>query len=106
MYWNDAALICLGQVPECERCHDCFFQWVDVVSALMQNISNLRLQISSVLEENFNNTSVNDIEMEIELLLGDLEQGNMTLNSINIQLSSVDELQEAVYTVCTLYCNK
>ena len=95
-----------GQVPDCERCHDCFFQLDDEINNLTRRISELQSEIDYLTEEYFNNTDTDIIMMEIDQLLADLEEINNTLNSFNLQESSLDELQQMIINVsaCIIIC--
>lgn len=88
-----------GQVPNCERCHECFFQWDNDINYLRRRISDLQLQISNLLEANFNNTSVDLIQMEFDLLIAELQQANDSFNSITLQESSVEQLHQMIINV-------
>lgn len=96
---SGTVIIFAGQVPNCEQCHECFFQWDDVINDLRQGITDLQLRISNLTETYFNNTDENDIQMEINLLLTDLQEANDSLNTITLQESSVDELQQMIINV-------
>ena len=89
---NDETLY-TGQAPEC------FFHWNDEISELRRRISDLHVELDYLIVEYFNNTDEEFIMMEIDQLLDDLEQANDTLNSINLQESSVEELQQMIINV-------
>lgn len=88
-----------GQVPNCERCHECFFQWDDNIIVLRQRITGLQSQISNLTEVYFNGSDVDSIWIEISLILIDLQRANETLNSITLQERAVEELQQMIVNV-------
>ena len=86
-------------MPVCERCHDCFFQWDDIINDLRQRVARLHSQTISLTQLYFDNYTVNEIILEINQLLADLQQANESLNTISLQESSLDELQQTVISV-------
>lgn len=88
-----------GQVPNCERCHECFFEWDAIINDLRQRIADLQSQIRNLTQTYFNSTDEETISMEINYLLMDLWQANDSLNAISLQESSVDEIQQMIISV-------
>ena len=88
-----------GQVPDCERCHECFFQWDAIINVLRQRIADLQLQIRNLTQTYFNGTDEETISMEINYLLMDLWQANDSLNTITLRESSVDHIQQMIIRV-------
>ena len=86
-------------MPVCERCHDCFFQWDGIINELRQRIARLHSQTISLTQFYFDNYTVDEIIMETNQLLGDLQQANESLNTINVQESSLEELQQTIINV-------
>jgi dihydroorotate dehydrogenase len=86
-------------VPVCERCHDCFFQWDDVINDLRQRIARLHSQTISLTQFYFDNYTVDEIVVEINQLLADLQQANESINTINLQESSLEQLQQIIINV-------
>ena len=86
-------------MPVCERCHDCFFQWDNIINDLRQRIATLHLQTISLTQFYFDNYTVDEIILEINQLSTDLQQANESLNAINLQESSLEELQQTIINV-------
>ena len=86
-------------MPVCERCHDCFFQWDDIINDLRQRIVRLHSQTISLTQFYFGNYTVDEITLEVNQLLADLQQANESLNTINLQESSLEELQQTIINV-------
>ena len=89
----------VGQVPSCERCHDCFFQWDDIINDLRRRIADLHSQTISLTQFYFSNYTVDEILLETNQLLADLQQANESLNTINLQENSLEELQLTIINV-------
>ena len=88
-----------GQVPNCERCHECFFEWDVIINDLRQRIADLQSQIRNLTQAYFNGTDEETISMEINYLLMDLWQANDSLNTISLRESSVDQIQQMIINV-------
>lgn len=86
-------------MPNCERCHECFFEWDIAINDLRQRIADLQLQIHNLTQTYFNNTDEENILMEINLLLVELQQANDSLNTITLQENSVDQIQQMIVNV-------
>ena len=86
-------------MPVCERCHDCFFQWDDIIKNLRQRVAHFHSQTVSLTQFYFDNCTVDEIILEINQLLADLQQANESINTINLQESSLDELQQTIINV-------
>ena len=86
-------------MPVCERCHDCFFQWDDIINDLRQKIASLHSQTISLTQFYFDNYTVDEIILETNQLLADLQQANESLNTISLQESSLEELQQTIINV-------
>ena len=86
-------------MPVCERCHDCFFQWDDIINDLRQRIASLHSQTISLTQFYFDNHTVDEIVLDINQLLADLQQANESLNTISLQESSLKELQQTIINV-------
>lgn len=89
----------VGQVPVCERCHDCFFQWDNIINDLRWRIADLHSQTISLTQLYFSNYTVDEILLETNQLLTDLQQANESLNTINLQESSLEQLQQTIINV-------
>lgn len=85
-----------GRVPDCERCHECFFQWHDVIGNLSVIVNGLQSQITSLISSYYNNHTANSVQTEITLLLDQLNLANQTLNEINIQETDIDNLNQVL----------
>ena len=95
-------LLDAGQVPDCERCQECFFNWDDIINDLRWRIANLHSHTIFLTQIYFSNYSVDEIFLETNLLLVDLQEANETLNTINLQESSPEELQRNILNVSLL----
>ena len=91
----------IGRVPNCERCQDCFFQWPEVIGNLSLIVDNLQYQITSLILTYYNNHTVSSVETEIMMLLDQLILANQILNSITIQETDIDNLNQVLSYVST-----
>ena len=82
-----------GQVPNCERCHDCYFQWYDIVNMLASRISDLRMQVQSLITTYYNGHTLESIQNEIDLLLSQLDNATVVINSITLNENDVAVLE-------------
>lgn len=92
----------LGQVPNCERCHECYFQWYDITSELASRVSALFTNTQSLLTTYYNGHTMESIQREIDLLLGQLENATLTLGRITLSEGDITDLEQVIMQVCVL----
>lgn len=91
--------LCTGKVPDCERCHECFFQWHDIISSLLSDATALQASIEALITDNYNGYTVSAIESEVEKLLQQLVEANQSLSSITLQSEDIDDLERSLSEV-------
>lgn len=100
--WSPLFFYLPGRVPDCERCHECFFQWDDIVSNITNEISVLQTRVELLITLNYDGYTIAGIEMEVAFLLNQLSQANQSLNSITLQTSSVIAAKASLTQVSNL----
>ena len=88
----------IGAAPNCSRCHDCFFQWNDILIDLSTNASLLLTRTQQVLSyySGYDVKSILDIVGTVE---SRINITNQTLKSISIHtdlLNHIDTILKEV----------
>lgn len=90
----------VGQVPNCERCHDCYFQWFDIINNLTVRADSLQSTITRLITTYYNGHTEESLMAELVMLMEQLDQVNQTLSNITLEGSDVDVLEEILTRVC------
>lgn len=96
----------VGQVPACEQCHECFFQWYNIIVELGNRISDLRVEISSLVTTYYNDYTLREIQTELDSIQTILNAANFTINTKMLEEADVVSLEASFTQVYTLYTHK
>ena len=88
-----------GTVPDCTECHPCFLQWYNRIQQILDMIAILERQATSLIDDNYNGYTVEIIEADIQRLLDQLANASATLQSITLESSNVQQLQQTLLEV-------
>ena len=90
---------CTGQVPDCIRCHECYFQWYDNITDMANRILDLRVRVDSFVTIYYNGHTLSTIQTELGTLTSVLENANTTINSMTLEESDVARLEASLAQV-------
>ena len=94
----------LGQVPNCERCHDCYFQWYDIIGSFTDRADSLQSSMDDLITTHYNGHTEESLEQEIDGLRTQLDQVNLTLSAITLEEADVEEIEMILIEVCFKLC--
>ena len=86
-------------MPNCEQCHDCYFQWFDIISNFTVRVDALQAQIQELLATYYNGHTAESLSGEVEELLTQLNDVNDTLNLVTLREGDVEELERSLQMV-------
>lgn len=89
----------IGQVPNCEPCHDCYFQWFYIIGNFTLQVEGLQSDIEQLITTYYNGHSEESLADEIERLRVQLDLVNQTLGSITLEEGDVAELETILMEV-------
>lgn len=88
-----------GQVPNCEPCHDCYFQWYDILVNFTARAERVQSAINELLTTQYNGHTEESVMAEIASLRTQLEQVNRTLTNLTLEESDIAELEQILIEV-------
>lgn len=83
----------VGRVPNCSRCHDCYFQWFDIIGNFSIQVEQLQENIERLITTYYDGHTEESLAGEIVRLWEQLDQVNLTLGSITLGEEDVDVLE-------------
>lgn len=83
----------LGRVPNCEPCHDCYFQWFYIVGNFTVQVESLEADIERLITTYYNGHTEESLVGEVARLRGQLDLVNQTLGSITLEEGDVEALE-------------
>lgn len=85
---------CSGQVPNCERCHECYFQWNDILTNFSRRAEAAQTAIDQLLSTQYNGHTQESLRAELDSLRAQLEEVNRTLSNTSLEESDVAEVEQ------------
>ena len=86
-------------MPDCEPCHECYFQWFDLISYAAMRVSSLRARAELLTTTHYNGHNASSIEGALTAVLLQLETASSTLASITLNTTDIDRLGESLQQV-------